>query len=80
MTTITVENAQENLGEIVARAARGEEFLLVGHEGGVSAKLVAVPDPPPTPSPKGPRIIGRGLFGPIPDDIDEPVPGFEEYM
>jgi prevent-host-death family protein len=74
MPTMTIEEAQARLPEIIEQLAPGEEVVLTKNARPV-AKLVAQPA-------DAPRAIcgrGRGKLVVVSED-DEHLQGFEEYM
>jgi prevent-host-death family protein len=74
MPTMTVEEAQARLPEIIERLAPGEEIVLTRNARPV-ARLIAQPA-------AAPRAIcgrGRGKLVVVSED-DEHLRGFEEYM
>jgi prevent-host-death family protein len=74
MPTITVEEAQARLPELIERLAPGEEIILTRNAQPV-AKLVGRPAEQPRP------IFGRGRGKVVVVSEDEEhLQGFEEYM
>ncbi len=74
MTTITVEEAQANLPELIEHLASGEELVITRNARPV-AKLVR-------PGSEAPQPVfgrGRGKVVVVSED-DEHLEGFEEYM
>jgi antitoxin (DNA-binding transcriptional repressor) of toxin-antitoxin stability system len=67
--TVTIEEAQRNLGELVASIAQGDEVLLA-KQGEAIAKIVPLPRPA-----SARRVFGeyRGRIH-IAEDFDEPLP------
>ena len=77
MPTISIEEAQAKLSELIERLAPGEEVVLTRNDKPV-AKLVAQPAQPV----EQPRPIcgrGRGKLVVVSED-DDHLQGFEEYM
>ena len=74
-TTVTMEEAQAHLPELVARLSNGEELIIIQDQKPV-AKLVR--ENPPT---RKPRKAGsaKGLLVILQDD-DEHLKDFAEYM
>ena len=74
MTTVTVQEAQTRLAEIIDQLTPGEEVILVRDSRPV-ARLVAEPAEPPRP------VFGRGkgMLTIIAED-DEHLKDFAEYM
>lgn len=66
MTVVSVQQAEENLSQLVERAATGEEIVLT-ESGRPVAKIVAVAAEPRRPG----RLKGRIR---IADDFDAPLP------
>lgn len=76
MTTITLEEAQAHLTEIVARLEPGEEIVLTSNDRPV-ATLKATPPAPVT----APRLgTLRGTILHIAPDFHAIPEGFEEYL
>ena len=76
MTSISIEEAQSHLSEIIASLVPGEEILILRNEEPV-AKLVGE-KAAPTESRKPGRGKDRILF--MADDFDAPLEEFKEYM
>jgi prevent-host-death family protein len=85
MTTVSLQEAQANLGELIRRLSPGEEVLITLNEQPV-ARLVAAqpagrkpprPRPPVTGVPKAGLLQGQLV---VPDDFDEPLEELREYM
>lgn len=76
MSTVTIEEAQTNLAELIRRLSLGEELVITEGDRPV-AKLVATPPEPP----KQPRHLGtmRGTVLSM-DHFDDPLEDFEDYM
>ena len=76
MTTVTIEEAQAKLKEIIHRMTPGEELVITENQRAV-AKLVSEPSsncrlrPPPG--------LGKGMLTIVSDD-DEHLHDFAEYM
>lgn len=75
MTTITVEEAQAGLPELIEKLLPGEEVVLV-RDGNEVAKL-AKSGPRPVPSKAG--CYRKAEFWMAPD-FDAPLDDFKEYM
>jgi len=75
MTTITIQEAQATLLELIHRLAPGEEVLITEHDRPV-ARLV------PASGAKSPRKLGtmRGSVLYMAPDFDAPLDDFKEYM
>ncbi len=76
MSTVTLQEAQANLVEIVSRLEPGEEMLILRDNEPV-AKLVGEQRTAP-----GPRLPGRqkDQILHIADDFDAPLDDFREYL
>ena len=76
MSTITLEEAQAHLPEVINRLQPGEEVVILRHNLPV-AKLVG--EGVPTRKPRTPgSAAGKILY--IADDFDAPLEDFKEYM
>ncbi len=75
MSTISLEEAQARLGELVAQLQPGQEILILQHERPV-ARLVA--EPRPCSKPRQPGSAAGQLL--IHEDDDEHLEDFREYM
>ena len=75
--TVTLEEAQAKLPELIRGWVPGEELRIT--DGGVVVATL-VPSPP-VPQPKPPIKLGtlRGTVLSM-EHFDDPLPGFEEYM
>jgi antitoxin (DNA-binding transcriptional repressor) of toxin-antitoxin stability system len=74
--TITVDEAQVKLKELIAKLAPGEEVVITDNQQPV-AKLVGQRPPcPPRPAPG----LGKGSILYMAPDFDEPLEEFKEYM
>jgi prevent-host-death family protein len=76
MSTVTLEDAQARLGELIAKLAPGEEVIITRDEKPV-ARLVA--QPPPTAEPRRPGTL-KGTVLYMAPDFDAPLEEFREYM
>lgn len=74
--TITVEEAQANLKELIHQLAPGEEVVITENEQPI-AKLVG--EQSPKPRLRQPPGLGKGMITIVSDD-DEHLKGFAEYM
>ena len=76
MTTVTLEEAQSKLPELIHQLAPGEELVITENEQPV-ARLV-----PEAPSDRQPRQPGsmRGTVLYMAPDFDAPLDDFKEYM
>lgn len=72
--SVTIEEAQSNLADLVGRAERGEE-IVISREGAPVVRLVPVVPARPSPPPGERRQLGlwRGKVA-IPPDIEDPLP------
>jgi prevent-host-death family protein len=85
MSTITLQEAQSNLAELVHRLAPGESVTITENDRPVARLLVPIvapahaprPRPPVTGVPKAGRLKGQLV---VPDDFDEPTEDLQEYM
>jgi antitoxin (DNA-binding transcriptional repressor) of toxin-antitoxin stability system len=75
MTTISIQEAQSNLSELIHRLAPGEEIVITEDDRPV-ARLTAA-GRPTTPDPPG-FLRGSVLY--MAPDFDAPLDDFEEYM
>jgi len=85
MPTVTIEEAQNKLTELIHRLTPGEEVVITENDRPV-ARLIPVPivqQRPPRPRPlvtgvpKAGRYEGRLV---VPDDFKEPLDEMREYM
>jgi prevent-host-death family protein len=85
MSTITLQEAQANLAELVHRLAPGEGVTITENDRPV-ARLIPMPivrqrpprpRPPVTGVPKAGQYEGRLV---VPDDFKEPLDEMREYM
>ncbi len=74
MTTITIEEAQAKLPQLIDQLAPGEELLITRNARPI-AQLVGLPAEKPHPVPGR----GRGKLVILSED-DDHLQGFEEYM
>lgn len=80
MTTVTIQEAQATLPDLIRQLPPGEELVIT--EGGQSvARLVATPPAPEQPEPPKLRQLGtlRGTVLSM-EHFDDPLEEFEEYM
>jgi antitoxin (DNA-binding transcriptional repressor) of toxin-antitoxin stability system len=85
MSTITLQEAQANLAELVHRLAPGEGVTITENDRPVARLIVPLVAPTRPPRPR-PPITGvpkagscEGLFV-VPDDFKEPLEEMREYM
>ena len=76
MSTVTLEDAQVHLGELIAGLQPGEEILITSAEKPV-ARLIA--EQKPAPQLRRPGTL-RGTILYIAPDFDAPLEDFKEYM
>lgn len=77
MSTITIEEAKAQLGDLIHRLTPGEEVVIVENDQPV-AKLVATPSSPETR--KVPKLgTQRGSVLSM-EHFDDPLEDFKEYM
>lgn len=77
MATITIEEAQKNLTDLIHGLRPGEELLITENDRPVAKLTVTPPEPP-----KEPRKLGgqRGSVLYMAPDFDAPLDDFKEYM
>lgn len=76
MTTMTLDQARNQLADLLARAARGEEVIIVRDDG---STFTVVPTQRPPRKKRGLIGSARGKIW-IADDFDEIPEGFEPYL
>jgi antitoxin (DNA-binding transcriptional repressor) of toxin-antitoxin stability system len=76
--TITVEEAQANLKELIHQLAPGEEMVITENQQPV-AKLVGESTKPPLKVRPGPGL-GKGMITFIAPDFDAPLDDMKDYM
>lgn len=76
MTTVTIEEAQAKLKDIIHQMTPGEELIITENQQTI-AKLVTERSSKPRLRP-GPGL-GKGMIAIVSDD-DDHLKGFEEYM
>ena len=74
--TVTVEEAQAKLKDLIAKLAPGEEIVITLDEQPV-ARLIGTPLPPRTVRQSG-TLRGTVLY--MAPDFDTPLEDFQEYM
>jgi len=77
MATVTIQEAQASLSELIHRLAPGEEVVITENDQPVARLLPSAQTPPPLP-----RKLGtlRGTVQYIAPDFDAPLDDFKEYM
>ena len=76
MTTVSIQDAQSKLSELVRRLSPGDEVLITENNQPIARLL------PLTTEPRQPRRLGtmRGTVLHVASDFDAPLEDFEEYM
>lgn len=75
--TISIDEAQGRLKELIRQLAPGDEVIITENERPV-AKLVA--ESPPAPKPRAAPGWGRDMIAYIAPDFDAPLEDMKEYM
>jgi len=77
MPTVTIQEAQAQLPDLIHRLMPGEEVVITENDQPV-ARLVSTPTPPP----RNARQLGtmRGTVLYMAPDFDAPLEDFKEYM
>jgi prevent-host-death family protein len=77
MTTVTIQQAQSTLAELIHRLSQGDEVVITDNDRPV-ARLVPTPEKPR----KSPRRLGtlKGSVLYMAPDFDAPLEDFKEYM
>jgi antitoxin (DNA-binding transcriptional repressor) of toxin-antitoxin stability system len=73
--TITVEEAQAHLPEVIRNLAPGEEVVITENQQPVAKLVSQRPARPPRPAPG----LGKGSILYMAPDFDEPMEEFKEY-
>lgn len=76
MTTITIAEARDRLDELLAKAAKGEDVVIVREDG---STFTVVPKQSPPLKKRGLVGSARGKIW-MADDFDEIPEGFEPYL
>lgn len=76
--SITLEEAQASLKELVHRLSPGEEVVITENEQPV-ARLVSAP-PQSSPQPRPGPGLGKGMITFIAPDFDAPLDDLKEYQ
>ena len=74
--TVTIQEAQAKLPELVARVAGGEEIVITENQQPVAKLVRERPTQPARPAPG----LGKGSILYMAPDFDEPLEEFKEYM
>jgi antitoxin (DNA-binding transcriptional repressor) of toxin-antitoxin stability system len=74
--TVSLEEAQSSLKELIDRLAPGEEIVITDSEQPVARLIGARPPRPPRPAPG----LGKGSILYMAPDFDEPLDEFKDYM
>jgi prevent-host-death family protein len=77
--TITIDEAQAKLRELIHQLAPGEEVIITENQEPVAKLVSQSPKPKPGPGLRPPPGLGKGFFTIVSDD-DEHLKDFEEYM
>ena len=77
-TTITVDEAQSKLKELIHQMTPGDEVILTENQQPV-ARLVSEPSRPAMPQRPGPGLC-KGMITYIASDFDAPLDDMKEYM
>jgi antitoxin (DNA-binding transcriptional repressor) of toxin-antitoxin stability system len=78
LATVTIEEAQEKLAEIIHKLRAGDEVLITEGDQPV-ARIVAARSPVATQHPRQPGTL-RGTVLYMAPDFDAPLEDFKEYM
>jgi prevent-host-death family protein len=76
--TITVEEAQANLKELIHQLAPGDEVIITENQQPVAKLVSEAPKPQPKQRP-GPGLC-KGMITYIAPDFDAPLEDMKEYM
>ncbi len=83
--TITLEEAQPKFAALLEQASRGDEITILQGTEPFARILPPATQPSAEQSPEQPQRrfefgMAKGLIGTLPDDFDEPLEDFKEYM
>lgn len=78
LTTITIDEAQARLKDLIHQLTPGEELVITEDQQPV-ARLVSEP-PRPKPGRRPPPGLGKGMITFIAPDFDAPLEDMKEYM
>jgi antitoxin (DNA-binding transcriptional repressor) of toxin-antitoxin stability system len=76
MATVTLQEAQAHLLQLIGQLAPGEEIVITRDEKPIA--LLTAPPSPPAPSRKLGTMRGSVLY--MAPDFDAPLEDFKEYM
>ena len=76
--TVTIEEAQASLKDLVHRLAPGEEVIITEDEKPIARLVSDQPQPAVTPRPAPGFLKGRILF--MAPDFNDPLDDLKEYM
>jgi len=77
MSTVTLEEAQAHLAELIERLQPGEELVITRNATPI-AGLVSKAEPPPAKRRRSGTLKGTVLY--MAPDFNEPLEEFKEYM
>jgi prevent-host-death family protein len=77
MPTVTIEEAQNKLGELIHRLNQGEEVVITENDQPVARLVPAAPPTEPRKVPQLGTLRGTGLSM---EHFDDPLEDFKEYM
>ncbi|QEL21084.1 type II toxin-antitoxin system Phd/YefM family antitoxin [Limnoglobus roseus] len=77
MSTVTIQEAQANLFDLIRRLSPGDEVLITENNQPVAKLVVPPAEPPPKPRQFG-TMKGSVLY--MAPDFDGPLDDFAEYM
>ncbi len=76
MSTISIQDAQTRLSELIHRLTPGQEVIITENDQPVARLTLA------TPAERKPRVLGtlKGTVLHMAPDFDEPLDDFQDYM
>ena len=77
MTTVTIEEAKNKLGELIHSLTPGEELLITENDQPVAGLVPAAPPSEPRKAPRLGALRGTVLSM---EHFDDPLEDFKEYM
>jgi antitoxin (DNA-binding transcriptional repressor) of toxin-antitoxin stability system len=77
-STITIEEAQARLKDLIHELAPGDELIITENQQPVATLVSAVPKAKPAQRP--PPGLGKGMITFIAPDFDAPLEDMKEYM